>query len=102
VAEKWADYLVTAVRFNAAGTHIEVLEVRADNGESTGLPSERSRATVVALIEGGDTFCTATKNNAGNWQKGAVVKVVVVDSQKFLKTKADGIKQDNLDYLPTF
>jgi hypothetical protein len=30
------------------------------------------------------------------------VKVVTIDGEKFIKTKADGVKKDNLDNLPDF
>jgi len=102
VAEKWADYLITAVRFNNAGTHIEAVQIRTDNGDTAGSASNASRAQVVAWLESRYTFCTATKASDGNWQKGAPVKIVVIDNQNFIKTKADRTKADNLDYLPTF
>jgi hypothetical protein len=102
MAEKWADYLITAVRFNAAGTHIEAVQTRADNGDTAGAAHEATRGQVVASIEGGYTFCTATKAANGNWSKGAAVKIVVIHGEKFIKTKADGTKADNLDYLPAF
>jgi hypothetical protein len=102
MADKWADYIITAVRFNSTGTHIEAVQIRADNGDTTGPASEATRAQIVASLEAGTTFCTATKGSDGNWHKGATVKVVVIDNQKYIRTKADGTKADNLDNLPTF
>jgi len=102
MATKWADFVITAVRFNSAGTHIEAVQIRADNGDTTGPASEATRAQVVASLESGTTFCTATKGSDGNWHKGAAVKIVVIDNQKYIRTKADGTKADNLDNLPTF
>lgn len=102
MAEKWADYIITAVSFNSAGTHIEAVEIRADNGDTAGADSEATRAQVIASIEAGRTFCTATQASNGNWQKGAAVKIVVIDDQKYLRTKADSTKADNLDRLPAF
>jgi Protein of unknown function (DUF3892) len=102
MAEKWADYIITAVRFNSTGTHIEAVQIRADNGDTAGAATVATRAQVIASLEAGRTFCTATKSSDGNWQKGAAVKIVVVDQQKYLRTKADSIKADNLDRLPTF
>lgn len=56
----------------------------------------------VRLLEGGYTFCTATLGNDGKWHKGAAVKIYKYDGEKYIKTKADGIKKDNLDNLPKF
>jgi hypothetical protein len=101
MATKWADYIITAVRFNSTNTHIEAVQIRADNGDTVGTVSEATRSQIVNSIESGTTFCTAT--SAGDkWHKGAAVKVVVIDNQKFIKTKADNSKADNLDNLPTF
>jgi uncharacterized protein (DUF2147 family) len=102
MATKWADYIITAVRFNSAATHIEAVEIRADNGDSVGPASEATRAQIVDSIESGTTFCTATATGDQKWHKGAEVKVVVIDNQKFIKTKSDNSKADNLDNLPTF
>jgi hypothetical protein len=103
MADKWADYVITAVRFNAAGTHIESVQVRQDDGETiSAATTTTSRSEVVRLLEAGYTFCTATMGNDGKWNKGAAVKIVEIDDQKFIRTKADGTKSDNLDNLPTF
>ena len=42
MAEKWADYIITAVRFNGTGTHIEAVQISADNGDTAGPASEAS------------------------------------------------------------
>lgn len=33
---KWADYLISEVRFNTAGTHIDKVRTHVDNGDSVG------------------------------------------------------------------
>jgi len=99
---KWADYIITAVRFNSSGSHIEAVEIRPDEGAKAGSASEATRAQVVASLEAGTTFCTATVGSDGKFQKGAAVKIYKYDGEKYIKTKADGIKNDNLDNLPTF
>jgi hypothetical protein len=98
---KWADFLITAVRFNLAGTHIDSVQYREDKGDSVGPTNTATRTQVVQSIEAGYSFCTATEAN-GQYHKGAMVKVVVIDGEKFIRTKSDGIKSDNLDNLLTF
>jgi len=102
MATKWADYLITAVSFNSAKTHIDEVEVCADNGDTTGSSTKIKRSTVVSKLESGYTYCTATKTSNGTWHYGAAVKIVTIDDEKFIRTKNDGIKKDNLDNLPTF
>jgi hypothetical protein len=102
MTDKWADFVITAVRFNSAGTHIE--EVQTYEHADTALINQttKNRHTVVTQIESGYTYCTATKGSDGKWYKGAEVSVVTIDDEKFIKTKADTSKKDNLDNLPTF
>ncbi len=102
MADKWADYAITEVRFNAADTHIDKVKRRADDGDKLGEATEVSRASVVTSISSGTTYCTATKDSDGKWQKGAAVKVVEIEGVKFIKTKAGAIRKDNLDNLPRF
>jgi len=99
---KWADNLISAVRFNAAGTHIDKVKSHVDNGDTVGSSTEVTRATVVANLDAGQTYKTIFKNAQSQWDQGAPVRVVVIDGQKFIRTDADKIKSDNLDKLPTF
>ena len=50
---KWADYLITAVRYSQAGTHIDTVQVRADNGDRAGAATTASRTQIVSWIEAG-------------------------------------------------
>lgn len=99
---KWADYLVSAVRFNTAGTHIDKVRTHTDNGDNVGQAVEMDRSTVVSRIEGGYTFETIYKNADGTWHEGRLIKVVVINGVKYIKTYADNTTRDNLDDLPQF
>ena len=90
------------MHFNTAGTHIEEVQARKDTGDSLTSPTTKARATVVAELGSGYTYCTATEAGNGKWNKGAEVKVVTIHGEKFIKTKDDRSKADNLDNLPTF
>jgi Protein of unknown function (DUF3892) len=100
---KWADYVITGVKYSVAGLHIDRVQVREDNGDSLGHPKEMTRAEVVKLIEQRKTFVTATasKTEKGKWTKGALVSIFPVET-RFLKTVADKRESDNLENLATF
>lgn len=102
MATKWADYLISAVRYNASGTHIDAVRVHADNGSSVGPGSTMTRSRVVTLLQTGSTFCTIFKSADDQWRRGADVRVVDIDGEKFIKTQPDRTKQDNLGELPRF
>jgi hypothetical protein len=103
MATKWADYLISAVQYNAAGTHIAKVRAHPDNGDSVGPGTEVSRSRVVSLLGAGTTFATITRDNANNkWNRGADVGVITVDGEKYIRTDRDKTKKDNLGQLPRF
>jgi hypothetical protein len=102
MTETWADYLISAVRYNAAETHIEKVQVREDEGEKVGSPSTWERSKVVSNLEGGNTFVTITESSDGTWQRGAEVRIVTVREVKYIRTNADATEEDNLEDLPRF
>jgi len=102
MTDKWADYLISAVRYNAAETHIEKVQVRLDNGDSVGPPSEWTRSEVITRLEAGYSFVTIVLGSNDKWLKGATVRIVVIHGEKFIRTDADRTKEDNLGNLPRF
>lgn len=99
---KWADYAISAVRFNAAHTHIDRVRTQVDNGETIGSPLEQRRADIVDAIKAGTTFTTIFKNGNGKWNKGQPVYIVRINGTDYIKTVDNGKAVDNLDNLPEF
>ncbi|ODM73114.1 DUF3892 domain-containing protein [Bradyrhizobium elkanii] len=100
---KWADYVITAVRFNDKHTHIDRVRAWKDNGESLETVQEFTRQTIVkAINDDGITFVTAFKTTDGKWRKGEDVFVIHIHNVAYIKTKRDNTTRDNLDNLPEF
>jgi hypothetical protein len=99
--EKWADYLISAVKYNDPKTHIIAVKAYPDLGDKLGTEEHLSRQQVVQGIKSGTTYMTIFKGNNG-WQKGQLVEVVVINRQEFIKTIKDNTERDNLDKLPEF
>ena len=99
---KWADYCISAVRYNGGNIHIDRVQVRIhDDAKNTmGAAKESSRAEVVKLLEQGKTFITIVKKSDG-WTKGAPVRVLPVMTD-YITTAADKKASDNLENLPPF
>ena len=72
---KWADYCVSAVRFNSAHTHIDRVKALPDNGDNLGSAVEFTRQQVVTEIKNRVTFVTIFKGNDGKWQKGQPIYI---------------------------
>jgi len=103
MSEKWADFLIDAVRFNSQHTHIDLVRCRTDRGETISESTEQfSRQQVIAKIGAGIKFCTIYRGDNGKWKRGASVIIIILDGEEFIKTVSDKIKKDNLDNLPEF
>ena len=99
---KWADYLISAVRYN--DDHEKIVKVirHEDKDSSVGTGEERTRSSVVGDLQNDITYCTIIKNNDGKWNKGAEVHIVYVNSIAFIKTDKNNTPKDNLENLPEF
>ncbi|WP_337922648.1 DUF3892 domain-containing protein [Vibrio cholerae] len=100
--EKWADYLISAVRYDANHSHITHVHVMEDNGATLGTVSTYTRQAVVEKILNGFTFETAYKNNLNNYQRGQKVFIIKVNNINYLKTVDNDKEEDNLESLPEF
>lgn len=99
---KWADYLISAVRYDPTHNYISDLMVRQDSEDSVGPSSIWTRNQVVSSIERGYTFVSIYKRRDGKWYKGEDVRVIEIDGVKYLRTDSNHTKQDNLGELPEF
>ena len=101
---KWADYLISSVRYVETATtkHISHVKVHVDNDNTFGHPKERKRQDVINAIDLKSTFCTITKNTNGDWSKGALVEKMQIFGDWYIKTEKDNTTKDNLGALPEF
>jgi hypothetical protein len=101
---KWADYLISAVRYSnsLSGRYISHLRVHKDNGDSAGTEESWTKSEVVASINIGNSFITVYKNLNNQWTRGEDIRVVVINNQSYLRTDANNISKDNLENLPEF
>ncbi|HML23354.1 MAG TPA: DUF3892 domain-containing protein [Aggregatilinea sp.] len=99
---KWADYGISAVRYNNARTHIDLLMVHVDNGDTIAIGKEWKRSDVVLEIERKRTFVTIPKNNDEKYIRGEDVRIVVINGVKYLRTDNNNTPSDNLGSLPEF
>jgi len=96
---KWADYVITGVRYDKDGERITAVEVRRHTGTHLVEPSIWSRVQVIQIIDKGYTFVTSYLHD-GSWRKGADVHVVTIGRERFLRTDKNKTKKDNLGELP--
>ena len=102
MVSKWADYGISAVRFNARHTHIDQVQITPDQGAQFGPSSTHQRDDVVSAIRRGVKFVTIFRGAGNNWQRGQPVFIDRINGVDFLKTVPNGKPIDNLDNLPEF
>ena len=100
--EKWADYGISAVRYNSERTHIDQVKVHTDNGETISVATIWKREDVVQALENGKTFVTILHSTEGKWNKGQFIYIIKVGGIKFIKTVDNNKSSDNLENLPEF
>lgn len=99
---KWADYLISAVRYNSEHSHITHLKVREDKGDTVGVGENYTRQTVVNAINNETSFITIYKSESNEWKKGAKVYIFKVNGTNYIKTVDNQKEEDNLGGLPRF
>lgn len=104
MADNWADYLISGVRYAETEDRRFISQVIAhpDNGDSVGPGSAWTRADVIGYIDKGYLFCTIIKADDGRWNKGAKVDKVDINGAYYIKTAANSKEEDNLGDLPEF
>lgn len=98
--EKWADYGISAVRFNDSGTIIDKVKVHKDKGNAMGDAELWSREQIILALESEYTFITIFNQNQGIWSEGKEVNIVQVNGNKYIRTDSDQAHSDHLDNLP--
>jgi len=98
---KWADYLISAVRYNTENTRIVKVELRKDTGDKAIDAGESTRSEIVSNIKQGTTYITIYKGNDG-WKKGEDVRIKKVGENEFITTDPNETTRDNLGKLPEF
>lgn len=65
---KWADYLISGVRYDKNHEFISMVEIYPDLGENLGKVIQCQRKDVIEYIKKGNTFMTIYKNNEGKME----------------------------------
>jgi len=98
---KWADYLISGVRYDQDHRCISELKVHEYKDDKVSVASIWTRSQVVRSINCDHHFITIYKKE-GLWTKGEDVRVIEIEGKKYLRTDSNKIKKDNLGELPEF
>jgi hypothetical protein len=101
--EKWADYLISAVRYEPASSKkiISYVKVHIDNGEDIGESKTWSKIELLEALNHGKTFITILKNGNGKWLKGEQITVSSF-KEVFVRSDFRNLPGDYLDRVTEF
>ena len=99
---KWADYMISAVRYDSSHEKIESVRTHEDEGDKMGIGYYESRQKVVSNIEKGFTYSTVTKRADGRFNRGEEIHIIEVDCTKYIRTDRNKTNKDNLENLHEF
>ncbi len=99
--ERWADFVVIAVKYDNSKMHIDEVQVKEDAGDKLINGGFWKREKVVENIKNGKKFVTALKADDG-MKKGEYIEIVNVKGNDFIRTDKNQEEKDNLGELPTF
>lgn len=98
MGEKWADYLVTAVKYDD-NRKIKSVRQHKDNGDELDEGMIIDRDTLVSNIKHGVHYATVF-NTKSNWLLGNTIKCFKVGSSTSIRTDLNKAKYDFLSMLP--
>jgi len=93
---QWADYLISAVRYNHDRTRIDYAKVHKDTGESVAEGKIYPRHAIINAINEGQTFATIYKRDGKKWEKGSAAEAIIKGINP-LKTK-EAILENLLEF----
>jgi hypothetical protein len=99
--EKWADYLIFAVKTNPNQTHIDSVEVHSDFRSPINETLNLTRTDIINNIKKGFTYTTVYKTKTGKLRKGENIYLTNVNGQEYLRTDTkNNAAADNFDNVP--
>lgn len=98
MGEKWADYLVSAVRYGP-GRRIEAVMAHEDTGGELGEGTAIDRATLASNISRGVRYATVF-DASSKWRLGEAIRCHRVGSGNAIRTDENRTERDHLGMLP--
>ena len=98
--DKWADYLISAVRYNPQHTHIVNVKRHLDTGEGVATFDIIGRIIVVKDLKDRKAYKTNYQDNDRKWRESEHVRLVA--NTGFITTDPNTTTRDNLGNLPEF
>ncbi len=97
--EKWANHLISAIRYSPDHKYIIELVQHEDQDDSISEGSIVNKLDVTDAIKKGNSYRTIYNAN-DSWKIGEKIEVFMVEGEVFLRTDKNKVSRDNLGLLP--
>ena len=97
--EKWANHLISAIRYSPDHKYITELVQHEDQDDSISEGTIVKKLDVTDAIKKGKSYMTIYNSN-DNWKIGEKISVFMVDGEVFLRNDKNKVNRDNLGLLP--
>ena len=98
---KWADYLISAVRYNGNHKIAKIIQ-HEDKDGTVGEGIEVERAAVASNIKSGKTYMTIYSGPKNTWRMGKKVNTFRVDGEYCVRVDNNKAHIDNLGEVVEF
>ena len=97
--EKWANHLISAIRYSPDHKYITELVQHEDQDNSISEGTIVKKLDVTDAIKKGKSYMTIYNSN-DNWKIGEKIRVFMVDGEVFIRNDKNKVNRDNLGLLP--
>lgn len=98
--DKWADYVITAVRRGPGVAEISKIQQHEDRGDALGDPVIVDKNEVAKNIRKGRSYMTLYKVSETDWRPGDAVTTIKINGKSYLRIDRNKVDSDNLGTLP--
>ncbi len=95
----WADYLLSAVRYDSSRRIVEARQ-HADDGSQIGRGTLVGRSTIADNMKRGSTYATVFTGRGGSWRMGKQVRLLRSGGDYSIRVDSNRVMLDNLGMLP--
>ncbi len=97
--KKWANHLISAIRYSPDHKYITELVQHEDQTDSITEGAIVKKLDVTDAIKKGKSYMTIFNSN-GNWKIGEKIRVFMVEGEVFIRADKNKVDRDNLGLLP--
>ena len=98
--EKWADYVITAIKRGSGLGVISHVQQHEDKGNEFGKPEMVDKIQVAHSIRKGKKYITVYRVNEIDWKRGDVVRTFLKDGAAYIRDDKNIVPSDHLGELP--